>query len=299
MEELYQIIRLKLEEQLFLGADKPEETIHSTLSALWNKAYGHSISAEKASKIPLPKLSEHQENILHDLIEQRLNNTPLAYLTGRQNFMGIEFLCDNRALIPRKETEILGNAALELCQKIAWEKSKVNVFDVCCGSGNLGLALASLHPQTTVYSSDLSPEAVALTRDNISFLKLGERVKVTQSDLFSNFETDEYFGNIDLIVCNPPYISTSKVSKMNTEISSNEPLMAFDGGLIGLKIIQKLIQESPRYLSPGGWLIFEVGVGQGQFVSQLCTKSSYYRQVNSITDDSGNIRAIAATNTLG
>lgn len=293
MEELYRTVRMKLEKQLLLGVDKPEETIHSTISALWNKAFGHSISAEKASMIPLPKLTEHQENIFHNLIEQRLNNTPLAYLTGRQNFMGIEFLCDNRALIPRKETEILGKAALELCQKIAWKKSFVNVMDVCCGSGNLGLAIASLHPQTVVYASDLSKDAIGLTRDNISFLKLNHRVKANQSDLFSHFESDEYFGKIDLIVCNPPYISTSKVSKLNVEISDNEPLMAFDGGMIGLKIIQKLIQESPRYLVPGGWLIFEVGVGQGPFVSQLCEKSTFYKQINSFSDNSGNIRVIA------
>ncbi len=293
MEELYQLISQKLEKQLFLGADKPEETIYSTLSALWNKAYGHSISAERASKILLPKLTEYQENILHGLIEQRLNNTPLAYLTGRQNFMGIEFLCDKRALIPRKETEILGNAALELCQKIAIKKSKVSIFDVCCGSGNLGLALASLHPQTFVHSSDLSKEAIELTRDNISFLNLEEHVKVAQSDLFSNFESEEYYGKIDLIVCNPPYISTSKVSVMTSEIAANEPAMAFDGGLLGLKIIQKLIKDSPKFLSKGGWLIFEVGVGQGQFVSQLCEKSTFYKQVNSTTDDSGNIRVIA------
>jgi release factor glutamine methyltransferase len=294
MEELYQMIMQKLEEQLFTGADKPEETIYSTLSSLWNKAYGHSISAERASKIPLPKLSDQQENVLNGLIEQRLNNTPLAYLTGRQNFMGIEFLCDNRALIPRKETEILGRAALELCQKIAWKRSKVNVLDICCGSGNVGLALASLHPQTIVHSSDLSQEAVELTMENISFLNLEEHVKVAQSDLFSNFESEEYYGKIDLIVCNPPYISTSKVSKMTSEISANEPAMAFDGGMLGLNIFQKLIKESPKFLSKGGWLIFEVGVGQGPFVLQICEKSGLYEFATSKTDDSGNLRVIEA-----
>ncbi len=295
MEELYNQIRLKFEGKLFLGEDKPEETIYSTIFALWHKAAGYPMSAEYASKVPLQELSEYQRNILFNLAERRLNNIPLAYLTGRQNFMGIELLCDNRALIPRKETEILGNAALKLCRKIALKKSNINVFDVCCGCGNLGLALASLHPQTTIYSSDLSADAVELTRDNISFLKLEERVKVIQSDLFSHFESDEYFNNIDLIVCNPPYISTSKVSKMNAEIVGNEPEMAFDGGMIGLKIIQKLIQESPKFLAPGGWLVFEIGVGQGQFVGQLCEKSAFYQKVNSFNDDKGNIRVIAAS----
>ena len=294
MEELYRIIKLRLESNLSLLKDKPEETIETTIKALWNKAYGLSVSAEKAMNLPLPKLSNQQEILLHQLVEKRLNGEPLAHLTGRQNFMGIELLSDKRALIPRKETEILGRTALKLCDELANKKSIINVFDICCGSGNLGLAIARLHENTIVHSSDLSHEAVELTIENISFSSLNHRVRVLQSDLFSNFESTDYWGKIDLIVCNPPYISTSKVSKMISEIADNEPSMAFDGGMIGLKIIQKLIQESPKFLSKGGWLVFEVGVGQGQFVHQICEKSGLYELITSATDDNGNIRVIAA-----
>lgn len=294
MDELYQRLKSRLEENLVFAPDKPDETVHSTLSALWNKAYGNSMSAQRASNIPLPELSAYQIILLQDLVEKRLNNTPLAYLTGRQNFMGIELLCDNRALIPRKETEILGNAALELCYKIQEKKQAVTVFDVCCGCGNLGLAIASLNLRTKVHLSDLSKEAVDLTNENILFLKLDGRVRVCQSDLFSSFESEKYYGKVDLIVCNPPYISSSKVSRMDSEIRDNEPAMAFDGGLIGVKVIQKLIAESPKYLSSGGWLIFEVGLGQGPFVIQLCEKSDLYSKIDSFTDEAGNIRVIAA-----
>lgn len=294
MEELYQIIKLQLESKLTLLKDKPEETIESTIRALWNKAHGHPLSAEKAIELPLAKLSDQQKNTLLQLVEKRLNGEPLAHLTGRQSFMGIELLCDNRTLIPRKETEILGKFALKLCQEFAIKKAVIKVFDMCCGSGNLGLALASLHQNTLILSSDLSNKAIELTSENISFLSLNHRVKVFQSDLFSKFESTDYWGKIDLIVCNPPYISTSKVSKMTREIASNEPAMAFDGGMVGLKIIQKLIQESPKFLSKGGWLIFEVGIGQGHFVLQVCEKSGLYELVTSETDDLGNIRVIAA-----
>lgn len=293
MDKLYRLIRLILEENLSLAPDKPEETVDSTLSALWNKAYGSSMSALRASSIPLPELSAHQTVLLHDLIEKRLSNTPLAYLTGRQNFMGIELLCDSRALIPRKETEILGHAALNLCNKIQEQKEVVTVFDVCCGSGNLGLALASLNLKTKVYSSDLSKDAVDLTRENISFLRLEDRVKVSQSDLFSEFESPEFYEKVDLIVCNPPYISSSRVSKMDLEIRENEPTLAFDGGMIGLKVIQKLVQESPKYLRSGGWLVFEVGLGQGPFVTQMCEKSNLYSKIDSYPDEDGNVRVIA------
>jgi release factor glutamine methyltransferase len=295
VEKLYHNIRFDLSGKLHFSGDKPDETIDTTLAALWNKAYGLPVSAEKASKLSLPDLSEQQKTLLHKLIEQRLNNTPLAYITGRQSFMGIELLCDNRALIPRKETEILGNAALKICKEIAGKKPIVKVFDVCCGAGNLGLALAKLERNTNVTSSDLSHDAVDLTNDNISFLELNHRIIALQSDLFSNFESEKYYGNFDLIVCNPPYISTSKVSKMDIEIIGNEPKLAFDGGMVGLKIIQKFIQESPKFLTEGGWIVFEVGVGQGPFVIQMCEKSALYKQIKSISDDSGNIRVIAAS----
>ncbi|MFA5329071.1 MAG: peptide chain release factor N(5)-glutamine methyltransferase [Prolixibacteraceae bacterium] len=295
MENLYAKIKLELEDKLSFLEDKPEETIDSTLQALWHKASGFATSAENASKFPLTVLSNEQQILLNQLVEKRLNGTPLAHLTERQNFLGLELICDKRALIPRKETEILGKAAIDICKKMAIQKSVVNIFDVCCGSGNLGLAIAFHQSNTRIHSSDLSAEAVELTKENISLLKLEQIIKVTQSDLFSGFESEEYFGKIDLIVCNPPYISTSKVLKMNSEIAKNEPAMAFDGGMIGLKIIQKLIQEAPRFLTDNGWLIFEVGLGQGPFVIQLCEKSKQYNQINSISDSSGNIRVIAAS----
>jgi release factor glutamine methyltransferase len=294
-EEIYHKIKVDLEHKLSLWEDKPEETVDSTLKALWHKAAGIAKSAKNALDLPLPELSEQQLSQLYQLVEQRLNGVPLAYITGRQNFMNIELLSDNRALIPRKETEILGEKALEFCQKLLKTKPNIHIFDVCCGSGNLSLAIAHFLPQVFVFASDLSLEAVGLARENISFLNLDKQVKVCQSDLFSAFETDDYLGKVDLIVCNPPYISSSKVTKMGKEISANEPAMAFDGGMMGFKVIQKLIQEAPKFLTKGGIVIFEVGVGQGPFIIQLCEKSQLYKQVGSVSDKLGNIRVVYAS----
>ena len=291
-EELYNNLKTSLEGKLTLLGDKPEETINSSLKALWHAASGVPKSVEEAVKSELPELSKQQVIALHSLVQQRLNNTPLAHITGRQSFMGIELLSDKRALIPRKETEILGRKALELSMRIAMEKQKVNIIDVCCGAGNLGLALAYFNASAAVSATDLSQEAVDLTRDNILFLNLGERVHATQGDLFSAFETDEYYGKTDLIVCNPPYISTAKVQKMTAEIADNEPVLAFDGGMLGTKIILKLIGEAPKFLTEKGWVIFEIGVGQGPFIMQLCERSEHYDKVESVSDDLGNIRVI-------
>jgi release factor glutamine methyltransferase len=293
-EDLFKKIKTSLENKLHFLEDKPEETIESSLKAMWLKAYGLSISVENVYKIPLPELTEKQFNILNGLIEQRLNNTPLAYITGRQSFMGIELLSDNRALIPRKETEILGRKALELSERIASTKQTVNIIDVCCGSGNLGIALSCYNLQSYVNASDFSEGAVELTRENISFLNLNNKMHVKQGDLFSAFESADYYEKTDLIVCNPPYISSSKVTKMNAEISNNEPVLAFDGGMLGTKIIQRLIREAPKFLVKDGWLIFEVGVGQGAFIIQLLEKTLLYSKIESVTDNSGNIRTILA-----
>jgi len=293
-EELYNLMKSGLENKLHLLEDKPEENIESSLKALWFTAAGLPKSAEMATRLPLPELTEKQENRLLDLIKQRLDGTPLAHITGRQNFTGIELLCDRRALIPRKETEILGKKALHLSLEIAKEKKKVNIIDVCCGSGNLGLALASHNIDAYVYATDLSQEAVELTQENISFLNLNHRVNARQGDLLSAFETNEYLEKTDLIVCNPPYISSSKVPKMDTEISANEPVLAFDGGVMGINIIHRLIHETPKFLTKSGWLIFEIGIGQGPYISQLCERSQFYKQIESVFDDLGNIRVILA-----
>jgi release factor glutamine methyltransferase len=294
MNELYLDIYHELEQSLLFLDDKPEESINSTIRALWHKAYGISVSAEKAMHLPLPELSEQQKNILYQQIQKRKDGIPLAHLTGRQSFMDIEFISDDRALIPRKETEILGRTSLEICRILSKDKSAINIFDVCCGSGNLGLALASIHPNAKVYLSDISPESIELTKENIILLELEHNATAEQSDLFSSFESAKYWNQIDLVVCNPPYISTSKVSKMNSEIASYEPALAFDGGMLGLKIIQRLIMESPKFLSKNGWLVFEVGLGQGPLVLQLCEKSGNWERITTANDESGNIRVIAA-----
>ena len=292
--ELFDRLLQSLDNKFNFLEDKPEETLDSTLRALWFAAYGIQKSVQEAVKSKLPELSEQQVAILQGLIEHRLNNTPLAHITGRQSFMDIELLSDKRALIPRKETEILGQKALDLSLSIALGKNQIKVIDVCCGAGNLGLALAYYNSNAVVYATDLSNEAVDLTQDNIKFIELSDRVYAFQGDLFEAFEKEEYYKSIDLIVCNPPYISSAKVQKMTSEISENEPLLAFDGGMLGTKIILKLISEAPKFLKKAGWLIFEIGLGQGQFILQLCERSNFYDKVESVSDVSGNIRVILA-----
>jgi len=294
IDEHFNQLKRIFEKKFKFLEDKPEETLDSTLKALWFTASGIPKSAEEATKLLLPELTNLQIELLNQLIERRLNNTPLAHITGRQRFMGIDFICDKRALIPRKETEILGWKALDQSIESAKVKQKVNIIDVCCGAGNLGLAIASLNSRANVFATDISQEAVDLTLENINYLNLLQCVVARQGDLFSAIENDEYFDKADLIICNPPYISKGKVKNMNPEISENEPVLAFDGGIFGTKIIQRLIIEAPKFLVKNGWLLFEVGIGQGEFFLKLCQRSERFDHVESSTDQMGNIRVISA-----
>lgn len=292
--ELFIELTSELSDTFQFLEDKPEETLESTLKACWFKSAGSPKSAVKAMAEPLPELDEKQIKALLQLIGQRQKNIPLAHLTGRQDFMGIELLSDKRALIPRKETEILGKKALEISNHLSSEKDEVFVMDICCGAGNLGLAIAFYNPKTTIIATDLSEDAVELAKDNISFLNMTDRVEARKGDLFSALEEENFYENTDLIICNPPYISTAKALKMNTEISAHEPVLAFDGGMFGTKIIQKFLAEAPKFLTKGGSIAFEVGAGQGEFMIRLCQGTDNYSDIEPVKDAMGNIRVIHA-----
>jgi release factor glutamine methyltransferase len=274
--------------------DKPEETPERLLSALWSTACGAPVSVDRAREDGLPMLDDASLERLRGLLERKKAGVPLAHLTERQTFLGLELLAGPEALIPRKETEILGRAALAKIGCMAKKRGALRVVDVCTGSGNLALAYAYYEPQAMVYASDLSPDAVALARRNVDFTGLAGRVVLRLGDLLEPFESAEFLGRCDFLSCNPPYISTAKVREMHPEISRHEPEAAFNGGVYGVSILAKLIKQAPRFLRPGGWLAFEVGLGQGAGFARQLEKNPAFVGVETYTDAGGEIRAILA-----
>ncbi len=251
--------------------DKPGETPESTIQALVDRSGG-------------------DEEQLRTLVRRRMEGVPLAHLTGRQLFMGIEMLAGPEALIPRKETEIVCRGALS---KLPSDVPTL-VIDVCCGAGNLGLALAMHLPQAQVAGSDLSEDAVGLANRNAAFLGVTDRAWFRAGDLFAAFDSPEFLGKADLVICNPPYISSARVEQMPREIAAFEPRLAFDGGPFGVKILTRLVREAHRFLKPGGWLAFEVGLGQGPAMRKILETSPNYRDVESLADAGGETRALLA-----
>jgi release factor glutamine methyltransferase len=205
--------------------------------------------------------------------------------------MGVELLAAPGAVIPRKETEVLGNIALAKLRELTKERGTTKVIDLCTGSGNLPLALAFHEGACVAFGSDLSDEALVVAENNARFLGLSERVRFAQGDMFAPFESAEFLENVDLVTCNPPYISSAKVDTLPLEIASFEPRYAFDGGPFGVRILTSLIRESRRFLKPESWLCFEVGLGQGKAMMQMCSRE--YRSVEAVTDGQGQIRAVA------
>ena len=292
--ELFSELEKVLSEKLVTLLDKPEESVRGTLCALWQLASGNPMSVEKVVKADLSELSEAQEEKLKQSINLRLSGKPLAHITGRQQFMGIEFLTGTQALVPRKETELLGFAALNILKKIMRTNENTKVIDVCTGSGNLALAIAKYIDGVDVYAADLSADAIALARKNSDYMGMGDRVNFYIGDLLKCFSSDEFYNAIDLLICNPPYISSGKVKTMPEEIIEFEPGMAFDGGVFGINIINRLIQEAPEYIREGGWLAFEIGHGQGELMLKRLKKNKKYTELVSVNNDDGITRAILA-----
>lgn len=294
MNELYDTLRDRLAAELSLLPDKPEETPDSTLRALWHFAAGVPCSAQLALERSLPELDVRGRARLQDVVARRLAGTPLAHITERQRFVDMEMLAGADALVPRKETELLARAAIEFARQLALEQDSLKVVDVCTGCGNVALAIARHAPSAYVFGADLSEQAVALARRNAAHLGLESRTEFRAGDLLAPFESGDFLGEVDLLTCNPPYISSAKVTQMPGEIAGHEPHLAFDGGPFGVAILMRLLQDAPRFLRGGGWLAFEIGLGQGPAMAKRLEKAGAWSEVRALHDEAGMIRALAA-----
>ena len=197
------------------------------------------------------------------LAERRASREPLQYILGSVPFCGLTFQVDPRVLIPRPETALLAEWALEELQDV----SSPAVLDLCCGSGCLGLTVKRRRPDARVTLADLSPDALQVARMNASTLETD--VEFLQGDLFSPLLT-----RYDLILSNPPYIPSGQCSSLQEEVL-REPPMALDGGSDGLDFYRRIVREAPAYLFPGGRLMLELGDGEAEPVRELLPAAGF------------------------
>ena len=199
------------------------------------------------------------------LIARRFKRIPLQHIFGSVNFFGFDFKVDERALIPRFETELLVEKTLEKIEAIQNEncKESINVLDLGTGTGVIGITIKKTIPDVECTLSDVSSDALELAADNSKSLKAD--VHIVQSDLFEKF-SDEKF---DIIVSNPPYIRRADIDNLQTEVCEFDPHLALDGGEDGLEFYRNIANEAQNYLKHSGYLICEIGADQGRDVVKI------------------------------
>lgn len=231
------------------------------------------------------KVDAEKQERYWELLKRRANHEPLQYLLGRAWFCGLEFLVDDRVLIPRFDTEILVEEVL----KAEAKKGDLRMLDMCAGSGCIGLASARLLQEKGSFvqltSADLSKDALAVTSANAK--KLGVACECIQTDLFAELE-DRTF---DVIVSNPPYIVADVIEGLMEEVRFHEPRMALDGGEDGLDFYRRIAKEGKRFLRDGGRIYLEIGHDQGASVPALLEAEGFL-EVKMIRDLAGNPRVV-------
>jgi release factor glutamine methyltransferase len=220
-----------------------------------------------------------------------------SYARGTVLFMGVELLAAPGALVPRLETELLGEAAAAVLLERTERLGPQTMIDMCTGAGNLACAIAARVPSLRVLASDLTDGCVAVARRNVERLGLGDRVKIFQGDLFAPLRSLDpaLEGAVDVVVCNPPYISTTRLEKERAELLLAEPREAFDGGPYGISIHQRVTRDALDFVKPEGLLFFEIGAGQGRQVTLLFQRARVWSEPASVKDASGEIRCLYAT----
>ena len=223
-------------------------------------------------------------NFFIDLINQRLNMKPIAYLIGNKSFWKYDFQVTSDVLIPRPDTEII----IEQVIKLTKNKSKLNVLDIGVGSGCIILSILKEKKNFRGTGIDISKKTLKICKINSNNLGVSKRLKLFKSDV-DNFQIGKY----DLIVSNPPYIKNIDLKYLDKNVIGFEPRLALDGGLEGLLVIQKVIKKSSKLIKKNGILVLEMAFDQKDKVMKILKKEGFY--INKIIKDLANKdRCIAA-----
>jgi release factor glutamine methyltransferase len=235
---------------------------------------------------PERELTTEEQARYDDVIAQRTTGMPLQYITGHQEFWGLDFVVSPAVLIPRPETEHLVETVLDFAREI--ERPKI--VDVGTGSGCIVLALAHELKTAEVFGVDLSVEALEIARANAVRLRLDERVKFVQGNVL---EALSGVHDFHFVVSNPPYVSKNEADKVQRSVFEFEPTTAVFAGDSGLDVIRPLIAQAQVALKPGGWLAMEIGYSMRDMVLELLDPTMW-DEIRVVPDLQGIPRVIAA-----
>jgi len=227
-------------------------------------------------------VSPEEEKRYEDLLKRRINGECVAYILGRKEFWGLEYIVSENVLVPRPETETIVEAALSYIDLFP----SCTLLDLCTGSGAIGIALKYERPEINVFASDISSSALKIAEENAKRLVNGE-ISFIESDLFNRIN-----GTFNIIVSNPPYIPLNTIDDLAMEVR-REPRISLDGGKDGLEIIERLIINAKDYLFSEGILLIEADPCQMLAINDIFIANNYHN-VRFYNDLSGQKRVISA-----
>lgn len=239
---------------------------------------------------PERELTTEEQARFEDSLSQRACGVPAQYITGHQEFWGMDLIVSPAVLIPRPETEHVIETVLQLTNKddggrASPPDSPTRIVDVGTGSGCIALALAKEFPHAEVHATDISASALAVAHANAVRHQFESRIRFHQTDLLHRFDP----GSFDFVVSNPPYVGESEADEVQLEVRKFEPRSAVFAGPTGLEVIERLIPQAFAALRPGGWVVIEISGSIADGVKRLL---GGWQQVQ-ITDDLQGIPRIA------
>ncbi|MCK4727761.1 MAG: peptide chain release factor N(5)-glutamine methyltransferase [Desulfobacterales bacterium] len=234
-------------------------------------------------------LESHELELFRGFIQRRIQREPVAYIVGKKEFWSMDLKVTSDVLIPRPETETLVETAFTIVPPEP-APPPLRILDLGTGSGAIVLAIASERPGHTFYAVDRSEKALAVALDNARMRGLDKAITFLQGNWFDPVrDLGRYF---DVIVSNPPYISSHEFKALPPEITQYEPREALLGGADGLEAIRLIIKQASDHMVPGGWLLFEIGHDQWAAVEKLIAGSGVYSDWSVIKDYSGHDRVV-------
>ena len=218
---------------------------------------------------------------MESTVQRILNGEPLAYVLGMWEFYGMELYVDHNVLIPRDDTMALAETAVK---KALFLEQDPRVLDLCTGSGCIGLAIANKVKDARVTLADISRDALAVAKKNVALQKLSGRVNCVQVDAMK--KPPAFLGQFDMIVSNPPYITTQEMEELDKSVKDFEPHLALWGGEDGLDFYRAITENFKSCLKPGGYIAFEFGEDQGDGVCEILTANGFtiQQRVNDYND---------------
>jgi release factor glutamine methyltransferase len=223
----------------------------------------------------------------NELLKRRARFEPVAYIIGKKEFMSIEFKVTKATLIPRPETELLVEKALEIAKEIP----NPLIVDIGTGCGAIGISIAKELEICSVIATDISADAIEVAKENARCIGVSNKVTILQGSLFSPLEN--FKGKINMVISNPPYIPSDELETLPKEVLF-EPKVALNGGREGVVVIEQIVSEAHAYLTHGGYLLVEVGENQSRRVKEMIMENPLYCKIEIFKDYAGVERVILA-----